>query len=178
MWQPGWEESLGENGHMCMYGWAPSLLTTLLSHHYHNIVSWLYPNNKFNTCQKRKERRKTSPQCLKRCLWFPRQAQENREGQAGISRGIQTWVWKEPMWHSAQWVKCFNRLEPAGRLERKGKWKVATGKGRLGVTGPDLPGWRGSPGGHRNNPRKQGWARRQQRGQQDRAVRSGDRRAA
>ena len=25
MWQPGWEGSLGESGHVCMDGWVPSL---------------------------------------------------------------------------------------------------------------------------------------------------------
>ena len=39
MWQPGWEGSFGENGHICMYGWVPSLF----SWNYHNIVNWLYP---------------------------------------------------------------------------------------------------------------------------------------
>ena len=38
MWQPGWEESLGENGYMYMYGWV-SLLSTW---NYHDIVNWLY----------------------------------------------------------------------------------------------------------------------------------------
>ena len=33
MWQPGWEEALGENGYMYMYDWAPSLFTW----NYHNI---------------------------------------------------------------------------------------------------------------------------------------------
>ena len=27
MWQPGWEGRLGENGHVCMSGWVPSLFT-------------------------------------------------------------------------------------------------------------------------------------------------------
>ena len=26
-WQPGWEGSLGENGHVYIYGWVPSLFT-------------------------------------------------------------------------------------------------------------------------------------------------------
>ena len=34
MWQPGLEESLGENEYMYMYGWVPSLFTW----NYHNIV--------------------------------------------------------------------------------------------------------------------------------------------
>ena len=34
----GWEESLGENGYMYMYGWV-SLLSTW---NYHDIVNWLY----------------------------------------------------------------------------------------------------------------------------------------
>ena len=25
MWQPGWDEGLGENGYICMYGQVPSL---------------------------------------------------------------------------------------------------------------------------------------------------------
>ena len=40
MWQPRWEGSLGENGHVCIYGWVPSLFTW----NYHNIVNQLYPN--------------------------------------------------------------------------------------------------------------------------------------
>ena len=39
MRQPGWEGSLGENGYIYMYGWAPLLSTW----NYHNIVNWLYP---------------------------------------------------------------------------------------------------------------------------------------
>ena len=54
MWQPGWEGSLGENGHMCMYGWVPSLFTW----NYHNIVYWLYP------IWKKKFRKQTS---LRKC---------------------------------------------------------------------------------------------------------------
>ena len=38
MWQPGWEQSLGESGYMYMYGWVPSLFTW----NYHNIVNWLF----------------------------------------------------------------------------------------------------------------------------------------
>ena len=38
MWQPGWEQSLGENGYMYMYGWVPSLFTW----NSHNIVNWLF----------------------------------------------------------------------------------------------------------------------------------------
>ena len=34
MGQPGWEESLGENGYLCMYGWVPLLFTWM----YLNIV--------------------------------------------------------------------------------------------------------------------------------------------
>ena len=37
VWQPGWEGSLGENGHMYMYGWVPLLSTWS----YHNIVKRL-----------------------------------------------------------------------------------------------------------------------------------------
>ena len=37
-----WEEGLGEDGYMCMYGWVPSLFTG----NYHNIVNRLYPNTK------------------------------------------------------------------------------------------------------------------------------------
>ena len=33
-WQPGWEGSLGANGHMCIYGWVPSLFTW----NHHKIV--------------------------------------------------------------------------------------------------------------------------------------------
>ena len=39
MLQPQQEGSLGENGYMYMYGWAPSLFTW----NYHNIVSQLHP---------------------------------------------------------------------------------------------------------------------------------------
>ena len=43
MWQPGWEERLGENGHMYMYAeslhCSPETVTTL-------FVKWLYPNTK------------------------------------------------------------------------------------------------------------------------------------
>ena len=42
-WQPGWEESLGENGYMYMYGWV-SLLSTW---NYHDIISWLYSNIRY-----------------------------------------------------------------------------------------------------------------------------------
>ena len=42
MWQPGWEQSVGENGYMRMYGCVPSLFTR----NYHSIVNWLYPNTK------------------------------------------------------------------------------------------------------------------------------------
>ena len=42
MWQPGWERSLGENGHMYMDGWVPSLFIW----NYHNIVNWFYHNIK------------------------------------------------------------------------------------------------------------------------------------
>ena len=38
MWSPGWEQSLGENGYMYMYGWVPSLFTW----NSHNIVNWLF----------------------------------------------------------------------------------------------------------------------------------------
>ena len=41
--EPGWEESLGEKGHVCMDGWAPLLSTWS----YHNAVDWLYPNTKY-----------------------------------------------------------------------------------------------------------------------------------
>ena len=30
IWQPGWEGSLWETGHMYMYGWASETITTLL----------------------------------------------------------------------------------------------------------------------------------------------------
>ena len=42
MWQPGWEGSLGQNGYMHIYGWAPSLFIW----NYHNIVNCLYLNTK------------------------------------------------------------------------------------------------------------------------------------
>ena len=42
MWQPGWEWSLGKNRYMYMYIWVHLLVTW----NYHNIVYWLYPNNK------------------------------------------------------------------------------------------------------------------------------------
>ena len=34
VWKPRWEGSLGENGHMYIYGWVPSLFTW----NYHSIV--------------------------------------------------------------------------------------------------------------------------------------------
>ena len=37
MRQPGWEEGLGENGYVYMYGWVPSLFTW----NYYNIVNQL-----------------------------------------------------------------------------------------------------------------------------------------
>ena len=40
--QPGSGRNLGENGHMYMYDWAPSLFTW----NYHNIVNQLYPKTK------------------------------------------------------------------------------------------------------------------------------------
>ena len=40
MWQHGWEESLGENGYMYMYGWVPLLFTL----NYHNTVNQLNSN--------------------------------------------------------------------------------------------------------------------------------------
>ena len=42
MWQPRWEESLGESGHMCTYGRFPLLSTW----NYHNIVNQLFLNRK------------------------------------------------------------------------------------------------------------------------------------
>ena len=41
-WQPGCKGSLGENGYMYVYVWAPSLSTW----NHHNIVNQLYPNTK------------------------------------------------------------------------------------------------------------------------------------
>ena len=41
MWRPGWEESLGENGYMYMYGYIP-LLSTWNNH----IIIWLNSNIK------------------------------------------------------------------------------------------------------------------------------------
>ena len=38
MWQPGWEEGVGENGYICRYGWVPWLFTW----NYYNTVNWLY----------------------------------------------------------------------------------------------------------------------------------------
>ena len=37
MWQPGWDRSLGKNGYMYLYGWAPLLSTW----NYHNLVNQL-----------------------------------------------------------------------------------------------------------------------------------------
>ena len=42
MWQPECEGSLGENGYMYMYGWAPLLSTWVC----HNAGNRLYPNTK------------------------------------------------------------------------------------------------------------------------------------
>ena len=38
----GWEESLGENGYMYVYGWIPLLFTWIC----HNIANRLYPKKK------------------------------------------------------------------------------------------------------------------------------------
>ena len=48
MYQPGWEQGLGENRYMYMYGWAPSIFTW----NYHNIVNLLYPNTKLKLKEK------------------------------------------------------------------------------------------------------------------------------
>ena len=37
IWQPAWEEGLGKNGHLHMYGWV----TSLSIWNYHNTVNWL-----------------------------------------------------------------------------------------------------------------------------------------
>ena len=42
MWQPGWEESLAENGYIYRYGWV-SLFSAW---NYHNIVNGIYSNIK------------------------------------------------------------------------------------------------------------------------------------
>ena len=42
MWQAEWEESLGKNGYLYMYGWVSSLFTW----NYHSINNWLYPKTK------------------------------------------------------------------------------------------------------------------------------------
>ena len=42
MWQPGWNESLGENGCMCMYG----LVLLLSAWNYHNIANRPFSNTK------------------------------------------------------------------------------------------------------------------------------------
>ena len=42
MWQPGWEQGLGGNRYMYLYGYVPSQFTW----NYHNIVNQLYPNTK------------------------------------------------------------------------------------------------------------------------------------
>ena len=61
MWQPGCARSLGENGHMSMYGWVPTLSTW----DYCNIVNQLYPNTK-EKVQKVKSKQKPNNQDL---LW-------------------------------------------------------------------------------------------------------------
>ena len=43
------EENLGKNGYMYIYGWVPLLLTR----NYHKIVSWLYPNAKIKSFEKK-----------------------------------------------------------------------------------------------------------------------------
>ena len=48
MWQPGWKGSLGENGHIYMYGWVAPWYT----YTYHNIVNKLYSNMKFKKIKK------------------------------------------------------------------------------------------------------------------------------
>ena len=42
MWRPGWEQSLKENGYMCMYAWVLSLSTW----NYHSTVNRLHSNIK------------------------------------------------------------------------------------------------------------------------------------
>ena len=42
MWQPGREESLGEDGYVYMYDWVPLLSTW----NYHNIIYQLYSSTK------------------------------------------------------------------------------------------------------------------------------------
>ena len=54
MWQPEWEGSLGENGHMNLYGRVPLLFTW----DYHNIVNWLYPNTKKKGWRREEKRKK------------------------------------------------------------------------------------------------------------------------
>ena len=55
-WQPGWEGSLEENGHLCTYGWI-SLLSTWK--HY-NIVNCLYSEIKWKV--KKKKNTSTFPE--------------------------------------------------------------------------------------------------------------------
>ena len=49
MWQPGWEESLGENGYINMYVGVPSLFTCSSR----NIVHQLYSNTKLKVFKNR-----------------------------------------------------------------------------------------------------------------------------
>ena len=51
MWQPGWEQNLGENGYMCMDGWV----AVLPAWNYHNIVDQLYSNTKEKNSKKKKK---------------------------------------------------------------------------------------------------------------------------
>ena len=57
IWQPGWEEGLGENGYMYMYGWVPSLFTG----NYHNIVLLISYTSIRNKKLKKRKRKETFP---------------------------------------------------------------------------------------------------------------------
>ena len=59
MWQAGREWSLGEHGHMCMYGCVALLHTW--SHH--NSVKGLYSNLQYKNKKFTRKRKVTSPHC-------------------------------------------------------------------------------------------------------------------
>ena len=72
MCQPGWEQGLGENGYMYLYGWVPFLSTW----NYHNTVHQLYSNTK-KTSLKFGEKKELSTKPTKK-KWTNKQQQQQR----------------------------------------------------------------------------------------------------
>ena len=63
--QPGWEESLGENGYISMYGWDPMLSTW----NYH-IVNLLYSNLKQNIFKNDKNKEGSGGMLIQQTIWI------------------------------------------------------------------------------------------------------------